>query len=273
MPLRTDESFRAGLRVFGNRSGLQLVLLFVLVRLLGLAAADTVTRANRLLLESTEVPPPQADLVADLMAVPTPFALEASLPAAIGLWLAAALAAEAVHIAAIRTVAGGHEAGVPRSALGRRIGRATLSGFVAGVLVVGLVGLGLVLLVVPGLFVATALYFVRQEVALEDESALTALAASWERTAGNRLQVLGLAVVVTGINLSGVVAAGVLEAIGPAGSALIAVSISAVTTVFAVAAVTDAFGQLRVGAPAEPSGDEPVGALDADDLEDFDWDA
>ena len=59
------------------------------------------------------------------------------------------------------------------------------------------VGIGFLLLIVPGLFLLTALYFYTFRIAVESENFVEALRSSYSLTAGNRLELFGLGVLVT----------------------------------------------------------------------------
>lgn len=273
MALDLGLAIRQGAARLAGRRGLTLVAAFGLVRVLGLTATDTVTRANQAFLEEAQLPDSQAELLAALTAVETPLALPVSLSTAFGLWLVAAVLAESAHIVAIRTFVGERAAGDPESVL-RRLTRATLAGFVAGIVVIVLTGIGLVLLVLPGVFAAVGFYFVRQEIAVEDASVVDALTDSWERTRGHRLKVFVLAVLVTSLNFAAGFSTALAGVLTPAGAALVGAAISALTTVFGIAVATRAYEQLRREPPPDspPEPDEAaIGPLDADDLEDFDW--
>ncbi len=70
--------------------------------------------------------------------------------------------------------------------------------FVVGVVAFSiLVGFGFLLLIVPGLFLLTALYFYSFRIAVEDENFIQAFKSSYSLTEGNRLELFGLGVIVT----------------------------------------------------------------------------
>lgn len=57
--------------------------------------------------------------------------------------------------------------------------------------------IGLVLLIPPGLFLLTALFFYHVFIAVEDDTSLQALRNSWSLTAGHRLRLFALRLLVT----------------------------------------------------------------------------
>lgn len=86
----------------------------------------------------------------------------------------------------------------PRKIYTDRIGRATLS-TIGGSVVVGLsVTIGLVLFVLPGLFLGVCFLFFLFAVGVEDRRALDALKRSWALSRGNRLK-LALLVILAGV--------------------------------------------------------------------------
>ncbi|MFB6354066.1 MAG: hypothetical protein ABEJ92_08275 [Halobacteriales archaeon] len=269
MSLSVADALRDGLGRTFERSGLQLVAVFLAVRLVSAVATNTLNRANLTLAEELGALPSDfaASPFAGLADAPTPFALGIGLAGAWVLFVAVALAAEAARIVAVRTMAAEDPTAIPVDAR-RGLGTATVNGFVGGLIVYTLTTLGLVVLVVPGLFLAMAFFFVRQEIALRDVNFVEAMGGSWERSAGNRLELFGLAVAIFLVGVAGSVPGFVLSAASPAASALVSAVIRAFVVVFAIASVTRAYVQLREdddGAD-EPEPDPYEGALGPDDL-------
>jgi hypothetical protein len=126
-----------------------------------------------------------------------------------------------------------------------RIGTATVN-MVAGALAAAIIiGLGFIL-IIPGFFLLVVLLFWPVIVAVEDKDFVDAFRTSWQLTAGHRwnitLLVLGI---LTVLLLTGAVTA-LLSFIVPGRiiPALIISAANAFTTVFSIAAVTDAYTQL-----------------------------
>ena len=181
------------------------------------------------------------------------------------------LVAEAIHIVSIRVFASDHTDTVPGAMATRRIGLATINGVVGGIVASVLTLLGLVFLIVPGIYVAISLLFVRQEIAVADKNFIDALADSWGLTAGSRWELLGLGIIVIVINFvasSPVMLFGFLDyTVG----AVLSTVISGVTTVFAIAVITRAYEQLRQERDAKLGLDDEHG--DTDTGTDGNWNA
>ena len=158
------------------------------------------------------------------------------------------LATLLVTLAAIRIFVSDETRRVPREALTRNGLRAVLN-YVVGSIVFGIVVLlGLVALVIPGLFLLVTLAFWAVSVAVEDENFLAGFRRSWALTGGHRLRVfgLGLVVVLSTTVVSVVLSLGGLFG-GTLGSILLAVGSAAggtITTVFTFAVLAVAYNRL-----------------------------
>ena len=243
MSLDVGAALRDGFERTIARSGLALIAVFAVIRLATAVTTDTVNRVNLQLVEEygTPLPPIFEELVAGTS---TPFALPLGYGGAIGLVLLVALLAEAVRIVGVRTLVSDETETIPAEYVRRNIGIATLNGFVGGIVVFVLVGVGTVLLVLPGLFLAVSFFFVRQVIAVEDENFVAALAESWRLTSGNRLALFVLAAVVVVIAFLVSIAGG-LVAPTPVGARVIDAGIGAGTAVFGMAVAARAYVQLR----------------------------
>ena len=91
---------------------------------------------------------------------------------------------------------GSVERGSTNNSLGVRIFLTLLAALVAGLAVL----VGLLLLVLPGLYLFTRLYLVVPAVMLGDDGPLEALSSSWDRTEGNVLTVAGVALAVFAVS-------------------------------------------------------------------------
>lgn len=190
-----------------------------------------------------------------------PIALDLPAGVALAALLAVALGAEAITLLAIR-VFGEYETeeGEPLYA---GLGLATLNGFLGGIVLFTLVSIGLVLLVIPGVFLYVVFLFYQQEIALQDRNFIEALAQSWRVTAGIRLRVFGLAILVVLVSLVG----GVPSAIASATQiqsiqVASAVLVGPVVTVFTAGLITRAY----VGVDETAETEEPSGALRPEDI-------
>jgi len=271
MSLSVGEALRDGLGRTFERNGLLLMAVFVGLRAVSTVAADTLTRANLELARQLEAFPSEAvpTGLAGLAETPTPYALPVNLAMAFVLMMAVALVAEAVRIVAVRTLVSERRDTIPAAYARRNIVLATLNGFVGGIVVLTLTTIGLVALVLPGLFVGLSFFFIRQEIAVQDKNFVDAMAGSWELATGHRLELLwlGLALALVGLVASipgfliGMTAPGVGTAVG--------VLMRAVVLVFSVASVARAYEQLRAAmAEDETTDDGPNydSALTADEL-------
>ncbi|MFB6200635.1 MAG: hypothetical protein ABEI98_01345 [Halorhabdus sp.] len=169
-------------------------------------------------------------------------ALDVSPIVALGGLVVVAVASEAVMIAGVRAFGDGALDGVPTDLATRRIAITTLFGFVGGIVLWIAIGIGLILLLVPGVFVYVGTIFFRQEVAIADEGPLAAISASWARTKGNRWTLLAIAVVLWIVGYVASFLGGFVP--GLAGTVAGTV-LSSVTGVFAMAVLTSAYVGLR----------------------------
>ena len=265
MSLNISEALSDGLRRTFERNGLLLMVGFLLLGAVDAVTGQTVaSAAARFLRGQLEQLPPEA--VAGPATLPgpeqTPLALPVPLPVAFGLVVVVAFLAEAVRIVAVRTLVSDETEGIPDEFLTRKLLWATVNGFIGGIIVSILTLIGLVFLIVPGVYIALGLFFVRQEIAVEDKNALDALAGSWELTSGHRLELLALAVVIVAVGIVVSLLAGVVDFAGiTLLTTLVSVVLGAVTAVFGVAVAARAYVQL--------TGDQPD--AEVDDAEESEW--
>lgn len=93
-----------------------------------------------------------------------------------------------LDIGAIRWFVGDPSRDLTGRLFTRRVGWTVLNLIAGGILYALAVGVGLLLLIVPGVFLAVALYFYTYEVVIEGENAIEALANSYELTKGDRIE-------------------------------------------------------------------------------------
>jgi len=261
MALDIGEAVRDGVDRATERNGLVLMGAFVLLGVASAVVTQTFTAETATVL--AEFARQQGEPFDPTQLGPTPLALPLSLGVALALALALALVAEALRMVAVRTFVSSQRAGVPREFVRRRIAWVTLNGFFGGVVVGALVIIGLVFLVVPGVFLYVSFFFVRQEIAVEDKNFVEALSGSVRLTKGNRFELFALAVVLFAIG----VAVSILAAFVPGISgAILAVVLSAGVGVYVSAAAAAAYRQLR----AERRG-EGADTFDTGDGDD-EWD-
>lgn len=162
---------------------------------------------------------------------------------ALGLLLT--LATIVVTIGALRTFVTDETERLPPEAFSRNVVLAVLNLLVGGLVFGIVVGIGFILLVLPGFFLLVSLFFWNVFVVVEDRNFIDGFRSSWALTRGHRwrLFALGVAVlVVTAVvnllfGLPGVLLPNVLAfTLGQLGSAL--------TTVFTLATVARTYDQL-----------------------------
>ena len=182
------------------------------------------------------MPPFQAGVDAALFSVP---------PAVGGLVsLLASLVTLALTIGAIRTFVSDETDRLPRANFTEDLVWPGLN-FIVGAIVFGVVvGIGFVLLVIPGIFLLVTLVFWTVFVAVEDENFVDGMRSSWALTRGHRLRLflLGVAVIIVEIVVSAVFGIGGLAS-GLVG-VVFAQAGSALTTVFSLATLGAAYNQL-----------------------------
>ena len=282
MSLDIGEALGEGLSRLSTRPGAALVVAFAAVGLLSAVLSQTLqVGALEALLEAARAASPEqlgltqaaydqqtAALEAQLEAArASPLALEAPPSVAAGGLVAVALVSEVISIVAVRAFAADDPATVGREVVDG-LGMATLNGFVGGVVIWVLIIVGSILFVVPGLFAAVGFYFLRQEVALDDENVLGALAASWRLAKGNRVGVFTLALVVVAVSQLNLVVGIAIETVSPAAAAVASAVVGGVVAAFGAAAVTRGYLQLT---DADDSGTETASdpydaALGPDDI-------
>jgi hypothetical protein len=128
----------------------------------------------------------------------------------------------------------------------RRIGRATLSMLVGGIIVAVSVTIGLSLLILPGVFLAACFLFFIFIVSVEDRGFIDALKRSWALSKGNRLK-LSVVVILSGVigAVTGV-AGTVLDLAGtPIVADLVSNTISSVLFVFLYGIMAAAYLQVQ----------------------------
>ena len=150
----------------------------------------------------------------------------------------------------------------------RRLGRATATALVGGIIVTFSIMIGTIFLLIPGLFFAVSFLFFIFAVAVEDRGLISSLKRSWGLARGSRLK-LGLLVVVSALF------GGVIGAIAPlldlAGVSVASDVVTVVlTSVFFLpyyAIIASAYLQLRDGQdPPNRSTPNPVDASQTPEL-------
>ncbi|MFC4248173.1 glycerophosphoryl diester phosphodiesterase membrane domain-containing protein [Natribaculum luteum] len=178
-----------------------------------------------------------------------PLALEMPVGVATLLWLLALVGLVAVSLVAFRTLLSSDAVGRPMALF-----VATANGVVAALVISTAVSFGLVLFVLPGLFLASALAFTYPYVAVDRTNVFEAMRRSWELTRGHRLRVFGV-LVVTALGFFAISVVGGLLAIGlgavPVLAELVNVAVGALAWLFTLSVLASAFDQLETFRTAE----------------------
>ena len=177
-------------------------------------------------------------------------ALFAIPPAVAGvLSLLIGLATIVVTVAALRVFVGDDTETLRSEHFTRDVVWAAVNVFVGTAVFAVAVALGFAALLVPGLFLLVALAFWTVFVAVEDRNFVEGFGDSWALTRGNRLELflLGVAVVLVSIVVSAVF--GVPALFGGLAGVLFTQAATALTTVFTLATLAQAYNQLQA-APA-----------------------
>lgn len=194
----------------------------------------------------------QTTIPADATAPTTPgmgdttLALDVGLPVAVALFLIQIVLAQVIGVVGIRTFVSDARSSFP-SGLASNLAWVVLNALAAGFVVNVLIGIGTILLVIPGIYLAVALYFVQFEVIVEEQNAIDALRTGWELTKGERLGVFLLLLVVFAIGLASAVPGIVLGFVGAPTllTVLVSVVVGAVAGLIGVVIGARAYVQLK----------------------------
>ena len=251
MPVTIETALKRGVNRTVARNGLLLVgLLFVvsvLTEIVGLGVARWVTNRGVL---PVGFPSPgggmgpgmSREVGAALFAVPPAVGALVS--------LLAGLATVVLTIGALRTFVGEETERLPTEHFTQNLVWPGLNFLVGTIVFAVIVGVGLVFLVVPGIFLLVALVFWTVSVAVEDENFVDGMRSSWALTRGHRLRLFGLGVAVVVVEL----VVGAVFGVGGLVDGIVGVVLvqfgSALTTVFTLATLAAAYDQL-LALPAE----------------------
>jgi hypothetical protein len=253
--LQIVDALSAGIGRLVTRDGLVLAGLFYLV-----GAASGVL--NALLIPTPAGPGPGAGPAAG--PPPSPEALLPALGAAFGLSLLAGLVSVALTIGALRAFV--TDTRLSPALVARNLPLAFVNYVVGGIAYGVVVSIGLVLLIVPGLFLMVVLAFWTVFVAVEDENFVAAFGDSWRLTEDSRIRLFGLGLVVVAVaflvSLPFAAVSAIVGLVAGGGtaaqvlSALVSPAGSAITTVITLGVVTAAYRQLTAGGTTVAAGSE-----------------
>ena len=173
-------------------------------------------------------------------------ALDVGVPVAAVLFVVQVIVAQVVGVIAIRTFVSDARRSFP-SGVTRHLPWVILNALVASFITTLLIGIGTILLVIPGIYLAVALYFVQFEVIVEEENAIDALRTGWALTKGARLSVFLLLLVIFAIGLASAVPSIALGFAGapPLVATLVSLFVGAVASIVSVAIGARAYVQLK----------------------------
>lgn len=237
MPMAIESVLRRGISRTVARNGLLLAAVWYVVSavnaLVGLGVARWVTQEGFI---PAGVPMPAGAMREGFIAIP---------PGVGGLVsLLASLATVVLTIGALRTFTTGETERLRGEHFTRNLVWPGLN-FIVGAVVFGIVvGIGFVLLVIPGLFLLVSLVFWTVFVAVEDENFVGALGDSWSLTRGHRLRLFLLGVAVVVVNIVVGIVFGLGGAIGGPVGVVIAQIGTALTSVFGLATLAAAYDDL-----------------------------
>lgn len=251
MSLEVGAALRRGAERTATTSGALLFVPFAALNLLNSTATATLALAmtDTAFVEdlvATLREAGSADLAEAVLAAVSsqPLALPVPPAVAAGLVVLVALSLEATRIVADRTFISGDVDGLHEPT--RRLGRATLTGFVASLVVSLALLVGGALLVLPALLVGVVFFFTRQFVAWEDASVVGALRSSVSLALDAPLGVVGLGAGLFIVDLFvGALAGSVGGLFAPTVARAVELLAGAGVAVYASAAAGDAFRQLH----------------------------
>lgn len=259
MSLNIGQALREGFSRTFQRNGLVLVAVFIGFGLLNAVVGQSLSQSMiDMVIEMGEFGAPGGP--EDPFQQPgfeqsTPLAIPLSVPVALGVTVLLGFVAEGMRIVSIRVFASDVTTTIPDGLIRRNLPLAVLNGVVGGILVTIAILIGLVLVLVPGVFLAISFFFLRQEIAIEDKNFIDALSGSWELTSGNRFELLGLMIIVFVVSLLASAPNVVLAFLSPEASTFVGAIIGGFTTVFSIAVATRAYQQLRAADATEASAD------------------
>jgi hypothetical protein len=179
----------------------------------------------------------------------TSLALEGPMALWTGLSLIASLAGLWLTIGVLRNFVNNRSEEIDTDFFTENLGMTFLNLFIGTIVFSLIVGLGFVLLVIPGIFLLVSLIFWTVYVAVEDENFIEAMKSSWNLAKGNRIDLLLIGVGTVVVGLLATFIAGIPGAIiwfvGPGLSALITMAANAFGTVFTLATLAHAYRQLN----------------------------
>lgn len=175
MPFDIEGALRGGIDRTFEDSGLTVAgAFFVLGALSTLAAAGAVG------------PGPRGPMIPGTMGPADPYGISLGIPVALAgvVSLVAWVATVVVAVAAIRLFVSDETDRVPQEFFTRNVAWAWINYVIGGIVFGIVIGIGFVLLIIPGIFLLVSLIFWTVFVAVEDENFVEAFRRSWRLTKG-----------------------------------------------------------------------------------------
>ncbi|GGM69440.1 putative membrane protein [Halarchaeum rubridurum] len=250
MSLNIGDALETAVSRTATRAGLTLVGAFFVLQLLVTLFSTNMNAA----LQSTVSPAEVAPVVLPVGALASGV-----------LSLVAYVCIAYLGIVAIRSMVSDVTDHIPGEFFSRRVGPALVWWFVASIVVGILVTIGFVLLVIPGIYLSLGLAFTLVYVAVEDETAFTAMQSSWDLAAGHRWRLLATFLVPAVVYL---VVVGILGVVLPSTTVagwVVTGLVGAVWGVFVQALLGACYRQLRDAADDADAGNDAGPADGGDD--------
>ncbi|AAV48045.1 unknown [Haloarcula marismortui ATCC 43049] len=241
MALQIGRAFQDGIDELLSERGAMFAGVFIVYGLLSSVVWASLSQAfTELFLGRL---PSDAQVNQAAMAGSTPLALDLPLAVTGVGALVLLILNEALNIVAIRAFASDDREPIPDN-VGRRLGRTVVVAIAAGILTTIAVGIGLILLIIPGLVFGLLFFFVRQEIALNDSGVIESISNSVSVVTDNLLAtfVLAIVLVVLGFVLGGAVSFLPIS-LPPMVLATVSTVFSSVVSVFSIAVTTVAYLQ------------------------------
>lgn len=234
MALHLTDAITTGSRRIVTRTGGILLVLLLVLQALFVTSLNTLIAAN--------APPTTADMIGLMLPL--------SGPAAGAISVATALLNALYFVVLSRALARplSELSSFPSELYTRRIGRASLTMLITGVITFLAIMVGFVLLVLPGLFLAACFIFVIFAVGVEDRGVIGALKRSWTLSKGNRLRLMVIVFLTGAIGAVVGVVPGLFQLAGAAAVGdVVTIGLNSVLFMFVYGIIAEAYRQLTSG--------------------------
>lgn len=193
---------------------------------------------------------------ADQMAEAYPFALDLPIVVSGGLTALLLIASSVLTVVAMRAIYADIDR-IPTADHTRRLVRTVVVMVVVSIITAVAILIGTVFLIIPGIFLAVSLVFAQLAVVLEDAGVVESLKRSWSLTAGHRIRLFFLGLIIA---VLGGITGGVFNLIGivsPIAGMLVTATVSAIASLFGLAVLVGAYRQLVIES-SDMGSDEPM---------------